>query len=80
MTMPGITGDQLSKAVKRIRPDMPVFMGTGYNEKMTSENAREIGIDRFMMKPVTMIALANLLSKLFGGGRHRKRNPSNDSV
>ncbi len=64
MTMPILTGDQLAIKVKEIRPDLPVLLCTGYNEKISRKKALEIGIDDFLMKPSTLMDLAKSLRNI----------------
>ncbi len=52
MTMPGMTGDRLAAEVKKIRPDIPVILCTGFSEKVNLKTAKDIMIDGFLMKPV----------------------------
>lgn len=52
MTMPGITGDLLSKDVLEVRPDMPIILCTGYSEKISESKAFEMGIKKFVQKPI----------------------------
>ncbi len=51
-TMPKMTGDVLVKELLKIRPDLPVILCTGYTHKITPEDAKEIGIKEFLMKPI----------------------------
>lgn len=51
MTMPAMTGDKLARAVKKIRPDMPVIICTGFSEKLNPDELTS-DIDGFLMKPV----------------------------
>jgi len=57
-TMPGITGVQLVGKAKRLRPDLPILLCTGYSEAVTEENASQFGISRFLKKPVNREDLA----------------------
>jgi DNA-binding NtrC family response regulator len=59
MTMPKMTGDDLSREILNIRPGMKIILCTGYSEKMSEERARGIGIARYIEKPVDMATLAN---------------------
>jgi PAS domain S-box-containing protein len=52
MTMPHMTGDTLIRAMKDIRPDIPVILCTGFSEKVNEEMAREMGIDKYIEKPL----------------------------
>jgi CheY-like chemotaxis protein len=64
MTMPGMTGADLSKEILKIRPDIPIILCTGYSEIMTEEKAKELGIREFLMKPMTMKHLAEVIRKV----------------
>jgi CheY-like chemotaxis protein len=61
MTMPRISGDQLAKEAKKIKPDIPIILCTGYSKKITKEQARAIGIDAFLMKPVALSDMAETI-------------------
>ncbi|RJP86123.1 MAG: hybrid sensor histidine kinase/response regulator [Desulfobacteraceae bacterium] len=64
MTMPHITGYQLSRQLIEIRPDIPIILCTGFNEKMTEEAAKKIGIREFVMKPISRQALSQTVRKV----------------
>ena len=52
LTMPNMTGDRLTSEIKRIRPDIPVILCTGFSDKINPEKAAAIGIDEYILKPV----------------------------
>ncbi|WP_300465540.1 response regulator, partial [Desulfobacula sp.] len=52
MTMPTMTGLTLALEIKKIRPDVPIIISTGFSEKINKDNYHEMGIDGFLMKPV----------------------------
>jgi PAS domain S-box-containing protein len=58
MTMPNLTGEKLAAKILEIRPDIPVILCTGYNEQITEQRARDLGIQAFVMKPLVMRDLA----------------------
>ena len=64
MTMPNMTGEQLSRQLMEIRRDVPVILCTGFSEKMSKERAGALGIKSFLMKPVVMSDLANTIRKI----------------
>jgi len=64
MTMPHMNGDKLAKEILTIRPDMPIIMCTGYSERVDEELAEKIGIRAFMMKPIIMNEMANMIRKI----------------
>jgi CheY-like chemotaxis protein len=52
MAMPQMDGDRLVKEILNIRPEMPIILCTGFSEKVSEENAKELGIKAFAMKPL----------------------------
>ncbi len=51
-TMPDLTGSELVQASRNSNPDLPVIICSGYSEYMDVGRAQEIGIQRFLNKPV----------------------------
>ncbi len=49
-TMPEMTGETLSREIRRIRADVPIIVCTGFSRTFTPEKAREAGIDGYVMK------------------------------
>jgi signal transduction histidine kinase/CheY-like chemotaxis protein len=60
MTMPRISGDKLSKEILKIKPEIPIILCTGFHETFTREVALELGIRKYVQKPIE----AGVLSKL----------------
>jgi CheY-like chemotaxis protein len=58
MNMPKVSGAELAEAVRAVRPDIPIIMCTGFSEIMNEEKARQLGINRLIMKPLTLKELA----------------------
>ncbi len=52
MTMPKMSGLQLVKRLREIKPDLPVIICTGYSESLTEENRDTYNIDSVLTKPV----------------------------
>ena len=65
-TMPTMTGVDLAREVRRIRPDLPVILCTGYSERLTEEVTKELGINALLMKPVETERLAAVIRKSLG--------------
>lgn len=63
MAMPNMTGDRLARELKKIRPDIPVVICTGYSEKIDSDKANELGFSGFLMKPILLKDLAIAVRK-----------------
>jgi CheY-like chemotaxis protein len=51
-TMPTMTGEVLAQELRRIRPDIPIILYTGFSDTMTAERARVLGIDACVLKPL----------------------------
>ena len=64
MTMPGLTGDHVVRAVLTRRPDFPIIMCTGFSEIITKEKALGMGVRKLMMKPLSLGALARTIREL----------------
>ena len=64
-TMPGISGDELSRRLLKIRPDLPVILCTGFSLLMDEKRAMEIGIRRLILKPLDKETLATTIWEVF---------------
>jgi nitrogen-specific signal transduction histidine kinase/ActR/RegA family two-component response regulator len=64
MTMPNMTGDELSIELMKIRPDIPIILCTGYNKKISDKIALKIGIKAFAYKPMVQIDLTKTVRKV----------------
>ncbi|MCG8615594.1 MAG: response regulator [Desulfobacterales bacterium] len=64
MTMPKLTGDNLSAELLKIRPDIPIVICTGFSERMNDEIAAEIGVKGLLMKPVTRSEMGGMIRKV----------------
>ncbi len=63
-TMPGMTGVELAEAFMRIRPDIPMILCSGYNQTITSEEAKNLGIREYILKPYSMGTIAETIQKV----------------
>jgi nitrogen-specific signal transduction histidine kinase/ActR/RegA family two-component response regulator len=60
-TMPNMTGVQLTVELKKIRPDIPIILCTGFSEKVNEKNFLAKGISSFLMKPLISDDLARIV-------------------
>jgi PAS domain S-box-containing protein len=60
-TMPGLTGEALSRELLRIRPEIPIILCTGFSHIMTAEKAKALGIQAYLMKPLAIRDLASIV-------------------
>ncbi len=63
-TMPALTGRMLTEELRRLRPDIPIVLCTGFSHVMNADKAREMGIDAFLLKPLSMQTLARTLQQI----------------
>lgn len=64
MTMPEITGLELAKHIFEIRAHFPIILCTGYNESISKDIATEIGIARFLEKPLVEQSLLEIIREV----------------
>ena len=64
LTMQHINGDELAVEPLRIRPDIQIILCTVYSKRITEREARDLGIQAFVMKPLTQHELANTVRRV----------------
>ncbi|MFQ5792495.1 MAG: PAS domain S-box protein, partial [Acidobacteriota bacterium] len=62
--MPEMAGDQLAAAIKRVAPDAPVILLTGFGDLMIASGETPAGVDIIVGKPVALAALRQALAKV----------------
>ena len=77
MTMPNMTGIELTTEIMQIRPRMPVILCSGFSEAMMREQAKAIGVKEFIMKPILFEQIAPAIRRALDP--NIGRNPA-DSV
>ena len=50
-TMPQLPGDGLARALRQLRPDLPIVLCTGFSYTIDADRARALGINAWVMKP-----------------------------
>jgi CheY-like chemotaxis protein len=63
-TMPAMTGEVLVQELRQIRPDIPIILCTGYSPLVGAERAAVLGIDAFLLKPVTPETLTHTIRQV----------------
>ena len=66
LSMPNLPGDKLASEILRIRPNMPIILNSGFNEKVSPETAEMIGIKGILIKPTTKAKRAQTIRKVLG--------------
>lgn len=64
--MPHMTGVQLIKEVKKIRPDIPVILCSGFTDMVNEGNYKTFAVDAFLLKPLLKKELAETINKVLG--------------
>jgi signal transduction histidine kinase/ActR/RegA family two-component response regulator len=60
-TMPQMTGLELIRELKSIRPDLPTILCTGYSSKVSPEELDRLNVDAFCLKPLKLADLAHTI-------------------
>jgi len=64
LTMPGLTGIELTKEILKVRPEIPVILCTGFSEQADAKHALGHGIREFLHKPVTIKSMATIVRQV----------------
>ncbi|MFW6372356.1 MAG: PAS domain-containing hybrid sensor histidine kinase/response regulator [Thermodesulfobacteriota bacterium] len=64
LTMPGISGEALSRDILRIRPEIPIILSSGYHRPPASDSSDSPGITGTLPKPYRMRDLAVTVRKV----------------
>jgi PAS domain S-box-containing protein len=74
LTMPGMTGIELSRRVLALRPGFPIVLASGSSGSLTVSELREMGIRDLVSKPVDFETLARILAHVLE--RQRSEHPA----
>jgi CheY-like chemotaxis protein len=61
-TMPQMTGLALAMELRKIRPDLPVILVTGYSHSLTPRGVEAAGLRQLLLKPFTIQSLGEAVS------------------
>ena len=64
LTMPNMTGLDLSKEIKNIRPDIPIILCSGFAEQISEMSLKEHGIATMVRKPIGKNELFQLVRRV----------------
>jgi PAS domain S-box-containing protein len=64
MTMPQMTGVELSEKLMDIRKNIPIIVCTGNSTLVNEEKAKELGLAAYVMKPIDMQETAQTIRKV----------------
>lgn len=63
-TMPKMTGFDLAKEIRKIQPNIPILLCTGFDEKDIDHKLKEAGIGGYIMKPINKRVMAEGIWKV----------------
>ncbi len=65
MTMPAMTGDILVRQIKKIRPELPVILCSGFCDEELENKAHDAGVGHVLLKPFDFKKLALTIRAMF---------------
>lgn len=66
VNMPFINGLDLSRQVRVLKPNIPIFLITSLRDENTRQQANTIGVNRFLQKPIEPDQLLNEIAQELG--------------
>ncbi|MBN2341840.1 MAG: response regulator [Deltaproteobacteria bacterium] len=63
-SMPRITGTELAEALRKIRPDVPVIIVSGYGDAISQEELSAGGVNAFLHKPLEARELSKTIREV----------------
>jgi len=63
-SMPELIGTELAQAIRRLRPDIPIILMTGYGGAQFADRAADIGLSDVLRKPLHRLELADSLARV----------------
>ncbi|MGA7145336.1 MAG: response regulator [Desulfobacterales bacterium] len=73
LTMPQMTGMELIRRLRLFRPDIPVIVCTGFDEKIAKDQAAQLGIDALVIKPVRIAKIAGKIRDILDRDQNMDR-------
>jgi PAS domain S-box-containing protein len=74
MTMPDMTGIQLANRLRKIRPEIPIVLCTGYSHLLTNSRPEDLGLQAIVMKPIETVDLARTVRQVLDLHYHSVKN------
>ena len=63
-TMPRMSGADAFRAIRRLRPDLPVILSSGYSEEEVGDALQAEGLDGFLQKPYRLADLEGVVRRV----------------
>jgi two-component system response regulator PilR (NtrC family) len=64
LAMPGINGIELLRRIKKINPDIPIVILSGYSSKNSYSDVISNGAENLLLKPFTIAELKSVVSNI----------------
>jgi diguanylate cyclase (GGDEF)-like protein len=62
VSMPNMTGLEMAKEIKQINPNIPIIVATAFSNSEYLLEAIELGIDKYVLKPVNIKKLLSMMA------------------
>jgi len=62
-TMPDLAGVELAREIRRVRPELPIVLMSGYSGAQLTERARATGVAEVLRKPLLRNNIAEALAR-----------------
>jgi PAS domain S-box-containing protein len=72
LSMPGLSGTELARELRRLRPDLPIILLSGYIYPEDVDSLRQLDVGEVMQKPYTVDELALAIERRFQRGASRR--------
>ena len=69
LTMPHMDGREAFQAIRRLQPNMPVILSSGYNEQESIQAFTGRGLAAFLQKPYTLRSLRQTVFEVLAKAR-----------
>jgi len=79
-TMPVIKGDELAMKILALRPELPIILCSGNSAQINEIRERNIGIQAFLSKPLTLQALLDCIRELLANNTGARNQQSRVST
>jgi len=68
LAMPGMSGVDLSRELKNLRPQCPVIITTGYTTSLDPQNLKSLGVAGLIFKPATAATIGEIVHRALSAG------------
>jgi len=65
--MPGMTGDALAKRIRKLRPEIPIILFTGFSSELLDDDLIRANISEIVPKPVLAAQLTTAIRRVLDG-------------